>query len=139
VLSTGKNVAPGPIEDRFVTSEQVEQVMLVGDGRKFVGALIVPDFERLRRWADEEGIDLPEDPEAICDDDRARGWVGEAVEAVNADLESTERIKRFDLVPEEWTADNDMLTPSMKKKRRHIREAYADRLDRIYADPVAAD
>jgi len=134
VLSTGKNVAPGPIEDRFSTNDRVDQIMVVGDERKFVGALVVPNFEALERWADREGIDLPADPEAICRDERVHEWVGEAVEAVNEDLERIEKIKRFELVPREWTSENDLLTPSMKKKRRNINTLHDEAIERIYAD-----
>jgi long-chain acyl-CoA synthetase len=134
VLSTGKNVAPQPIEDLFSTSDRVEQVMIVGDEQKFVGALIVPNFEELRRWAEREGIDLPEDPEAICEDDRVREWVQTAVDEANAELESVEQVKQFELVSREWTAENDLLTPSMKKKRRNIRSAFEPKLREIYGD-----
>ncbi|WP_459191327.1 AMP-dependent synthetase/ligase [Halosimplex sp. J119] len=139
VLSTGKNVAPEPIEERFATSDRVDQVMVVGDERKFIGAVVVPNFEALRRWADREGVDLPEDDEALCRDDRAREWVGEAIEEVNADLERIERIKRFELVPREWTAENDLLTPSMKKKRRNIRNVHDDAIERIYEEAPRAE
>ncbi|MFB6075112.1 MAG: long-chain fatty acid--CoA ligase [Haloarculaceae archaeon] len=132
VLSTGKNVAPQPIEDAFSTSDRVDQVMVVGDDRKFVGALIVPNFEQVRRWAEREGIDLPADDDAACEDERVREWVGEAVTAANADLERVERIKEFVLVSREWTAENDLLTPSMKKKRRNIRDAFDEKLEEIY-------
>jgi len=137
VLSTAKNVAPGPIEDHFATDDRVSQAMVVGDGRKFVAALIVPDFERLRRWAEREGVDLPADREALCADSRVREWVDESVRRINADLEGVEQVKRFALVPEEWTAQNDMLTPSMKKKRRHISAEYEDLLEELYADAEA--
>lgn len=139
VLSTGKNVAPGPIEDRFATSERIDQIMLVGDGRKYVAALIVPNFGRLREWAAEEDISLPADDEAACEDDRAREWVREALAAVNADLSPHESVERFELVTEEWTAENGMLTPSMKKVRRRITGAYEGKVERLYAEEAAAD
>jgi long-chain acyl-CoA synthetase len=132
VLSTGKNVAPAPIEDKFATNDRVDQVMILGDGRKFVSALLVPNFDRLRSWADQNDIDLPEDREAMVEDDRVRSWVGEAVDEVNEELGSVERVKQFTLVPREWTAENDLLTPSMKKKRRNILDVYADRIDAMY-------
>ncbi|MFC4541161.1 AMP-dependent synthetase/ligase [Halosolutus amylolyticus] len=132
VLSTGKNVAPAPIEDAFAAIDVVEQCLVVGNGEKFVGALIVPNFEPLRRLADEEGIDLPADPEAVCEHD----WVGDRVEAavaeVNERFEAHETIKEFRLVPVEFTEDNDMLTPTMKKKRRVILDAYEDQVADIY-------
>ncbi|ADD05753.1 acyl-CoA synthetase [Natrialba magadii ATCC 43099] len=132
VLSTGKNVAPGPIEDAFAASEIVEQAMVVGDGEKFIGALLVPNTEHIREWADEEGIDLPGDAEALCDDDRVCEYIQQEVDRVNDDFEKHETIKQFELVPQEFTEENDMLTPTMKKKRRVIMDRFEDRVDRIY-------
>jgi long-chain acyl-CoA synthetase len=134
VLSTGKNVAPGPIEDAFAASEVVEQCMVVGDGRKFVSAVVVPNVEGIRKWADAEGIDLPADAAALCADDRVRRRVERAVEAVNDGFERHETIKQFSLVPEEFTQDNDLLTPTMKKKRRNILRTYDDEIDAMYED-----
>jgi long-chain acyl-CoA synthetase len=132
VLSTGKNVAPAPIEDAFASSRVVEQAMVVGDGQKFVGALVVPAFDELLDAADHEGVDLPDDPEAICEHERVRDVVAEEVDRVNENFESHERIKAFELVPEEFTEANDMLTPTMKKKRRNILDEYSEQVDRIY-------
>ena len=132
VLSTGKNVAPQPIEDAFSTNDRVDQVMVVGDERKFIGALIVPNFEALARWAEEEDVELPASDDAKCDDERVHAWIEAAVDEVNADLERVERIKQFELVSREWTAENDLLTPSMKKKRRNITAEYEAKLDDIY-------
>ncbi|WP_336328681.1 AMP-dependent synthetase/ligase [Halovenus sp. HT40] len=134
VLDTGKNVAPEPIEDDFSTSPRVDQIVVVGDDRKFVAAIIVPNFEALRSWAADEEIDLPEDPHAVVDDERVREWIAEEVDRVNTDLATHEQIKEFRLVSEEWTADNDLLTPSMKKKRRNIRDAYEEELADIYSE-----
>ena len=132
VLSTGKNVAPGPIEDAFAASEVVEQCVVIGDGHKFVSALLVPNFEEVRRRADRAGIDLPDDDRELCRDDRVREWLEREVEEVNERFESHERIKQFRVVPEEFTEDNDLLTPTMKKKRRNILERFADEIDEIY-------
>ncbi|CQH61066.1 acyl-CoA synthetase [Halobacterium hubeiense] len=133
-LSTGKNVAPGPIEDAFAATPVVEQAMVVGDNRKFVSAVIVPDFDALRKWADGKGIDLPDDKAAICRDDRVEARIQQAVDAVNENFEDYEQIKRFRLVPTEFTEDNDLLTPTMKKKRRNILDAFADEIGDIYAE-----
>jgi long-chain acyl-CoA synthetase len=134
VTSTGKNVPPAPIEDSFADSEVVQQCMVVGDGRKFVAALVVPDFDAVRAWADGQGVDVSEDDEALCRDDRVRERIQREVDEVNEDFEPHEQIKKFRLVGEEWTEDNDLLTPTMKKKRHDIRERYRDRLDDIYRD-----
>jgi len=134
VLSTGKNVAPAPIEDAFAASEVVEQCMVMGDGEKFVSALLVPNVETVRAWADEEGIDLPEDRAAVCRDDRVHEFVEREVERINERFESHERIKQFRLVPEEFSEENDLLTPTMKKKRRNILDRFADDIESIYAE-----
>ncbi|MFB6221939.1 MAG: long-chain fatty acid--CoA ligase [Halolamina sp.] len=131
-LSTGKLVPPGPIEDAFADNEFVSQAMVVGDDRKFVGALLVPAFERVRAWGREEGLDLPEDEEALCHDDRVRDRIEAEVERVNEPFEPHERIKQFRLVPEEFTPENDLLTPTMKLKRRKILDRWADEVEGMY-------
>ncbi|MFB6270421.1 MAG: long-chain fatty acid--CoA ligase, partial [Halobacterium sp.] len=133
-LSTGKNVAPGPIEDAFAASPLVEQAMVVGDNRKFVSAVIVPNFDGVRKWAATEGVDIPDDKAAICRDDRVEARIQQEVDAVNEDLEDYESIKRFRLVPTEFTEENNLLTPTMKKKRRNILEAFADEIGDIYEE-----
>jgi long-chain acyl-CoA synthetase len=133
VLSTGKNVAPGPIEDAFAASDVVEQCAVVGDGHKFVSAILVPNFEEVRKRAEREGIDLPEDDRDLARDDRVREWIDEEVERINERFEPYEQIKQFRLVGEEFTEDNDLLTPTMKKKRRNILDRFADQIDEIYA------
>jgi long-chain acyl-CoA synthetase len=134
VLTTGKNIAPGPIEDAFATSERVDQVMVMGDNEKFISALIVPNFEAVRRWADDEDVALPDDPADVCEDERVHEWVGEAVDEVNQDFEKHETIKQFELVPIEWTPENDLLTSSMKIKRRNVLEEFSGKVDRIYGE-----
>ncbi|WP_136716328.1 AMP-dependent synthetase/ligase [Halorientalis salina] len=141
VLTTGKNVSPEPIEGEFATSPQIEQIMVIGDDRKFVAALIVPDFEQVRQWAGKRDVDLPDSEEAICEDERVREWINEEVQLVNREfgLDSEAAIKQFELVATEWTADNDLLTPSLKKKRRNILSAFEDRVDRIYGETNSAE
>jgi long-chain acyl-CoA synthetase len=137
VLDTGKNVAPEPIEDEFTTSGRVDQIMVVGDDRKFVAALVGPNVDALEDWAESEELDLPSEPAALCEHDRVRRWVGEEIERGNRRLADHEAIKEFRLVPEEWTPENDLLTPSMKKKRRNIRETYEAELAAIYGEDEA--
>ncbi len=134
VLSTGKNVAPGPIEDAFAACDIVEQCMVMGDGRRFVSALIVPNVEEVRKRAEREGVSLPDDPRELCRNDAVYEWIEEEVERANRRFESYERIKQFRLVPVEFTEDNDLLTPTMKKKRRNILDRFADDIEAIYAN-----
>ena len=134
VLSTGKNVAPAPIEDAFSASEVVEQAMVIGDDRKFVSALLVPNFEHITAWAADRGIDLPEAHADVCEDERVIDYVGQEVERINGNFESYETIKKFRLVPLEFTEDNDLLTPTMKKKRRNILERFEDKVEDMYPE-----
>ena len=134
VLDTGKNVAPQPIEDEFALSERIHQAMVVGDDRKFIAALFVPDFEAVRAWARAEGVDLPDDRAAVCRDSRVVEFIRADVEAVNETLPKSERVTEFRLVPEEWTPDNDLMTPSMKIKRRKVKERFAAEIGDIYGE-----
>lgn len=132
VLDTGKNVAPQPLEDEFATNDRIEQIMVLGDDRKFIGALVVPNFERLREWAASNDIDLPDSTQEIVEDERVIGWIDEAITEVNERFSKHEQIKEFALLPEEWTPQNDLLTPSMKKKRNTIMDVYEDEIEEIY-------
>jgi long-chain acyl-CoA synthetase len=134
VLSTGKNVAPGPIEAALVKRPVVAQCLLVGDGRPAVGALIVPDFDALGQWAEREGIELPTNRAAIVDEEWVNDRIRDAVEAANNGFEPHERIGQFRLVAESFTVDNDLLTPTMKKRRHSITEQYADQVGELYRD-----
>ncbi|QLG60790.1 AMP-dependent synthetase/ligase [Halorarum salinum] len=135
-LSTGKYVPPGALEDAFAASEYVEQAMVLGDGRKFVSALVVPNVPAVREWAEGEGVDPPEDRRELCRDGRVRELVQREVDRVNEGFERHERIKRFRLVPEEFSEENDLLTPTMKKKRRNVLDRYADQVDLLYEEPA---
>ncbi|MEF8875478.1 MAG: long-chain fatty acid--CoA ligase [Haloarculaceae archaeon] len=138
VLDTGKNVAPGPIEDEFATSERVDQIMVMGDDEKFVSALAVPNFEGVERWAERNEADLPSDRAAICEDERVQRWIAEEIIEVNEEFSKHERIKEFRLVPDEWTPENDLLTPSLKLKRRNILARYDEEVREIYGREAAA-
>jgi long-chain acyl-CoA synthetase len=111
--------------------------MVMGDDEKFVSALIVPNFDAIRRWADNRNLDLPTGRNDICADERVEEWVVEDVNLVNRTLEKHETIKAVELVAEEWTPENDLLTPSLKKKRRNILDEHAEKVERIYGGKEA--
>lgn len=134
VLSTGKNVAPVPIENAFATSDRIEQIMVIGDEEKFVSALIVPNFEGIRRWASRNGLEFPDRREKLCNNDQVQQWIVEEVNEINQRFQPEERIKLFELVSENWTPENDLLTPSLKKKRRNILQRYAGHVEDIYSE-----
>ncbi|HEY2472074.1 MAG TPA: long-chain fatty acid--CoA ligase [Terracidiphilus sp.] len=135
--SGGKLVAPQPIENKLKNSVMVAQVALVGDKHKFVSALISPNFAALEEWARHAGLQMP-DRYALVADKRIISLYGEVVREANAGLANFETIKRFRLVPEEWSQESGELTPSMKLKRRVISAKYASVIDELYADEATA-
>ena len=135
--SGGKLVAPQPIENKLKTNILVGQVALLGDRHKFVSALISPNFAALDEWAREHGLEGATRAELVADK-RVHGLYADIVREVNAGLANFETIKRFRLVPDEWSQDSGELTPSMKLKRRIITERYAAVVSAIYADEATA-
>lgn len=136
VNAYGKNVAPAPIENALKASRFVGQVVVIGDRRKFLTALIVPDFEALAAWAQGRGI-AAADPEALVADERVRELIGEEVKAVNERLARYEAIVSWDLLPEELSIEGGELTPTLKVKRRVVDEKYKEVIDRLYEEAEA--
>jgi long-chain acyl-CoA synthetase len=136
VTAGGKNVAPQPIENRLKTNPFVEQVVMIGDRRRYCSLLVVPAFDALERWAKEHGIswtsreELLRDREVIAHmEDELFGMLG--------DLASYEKPKKLALLPEELTIENGFLTPTLKVKRRVVQEKLEDVIDDLYADEAA--
>jgi long-chain acyl-CoA synthetase len=135
--SGGKLVAPQPIENKLKTSVLVGQVALIGDKHKFIAAIISPNFAALDEWARNNGLEGRTRAQLVADDN-VRRLYSEIVHEVNTGLANFETIKRFRLVPDEWSQDSGELTPSMKLKRRVITERYAEVVSAIYADEATA-
>lgn len=135
--SGGKLVAPQPIENKLKVSLMVAQAALVGDKHKFVSVLISPNFAALEDWAHQQGIQFQSRQELVADS-RVIALYAEIVREVNGSLANFESLKRFRLVPEEWTQESGELTPSMKLKRRTITEQYAALIDGLYEDEATS-
>jgi long-chain acyl-CoA synthetase len=131
VNAYGKNVAPAPIENRLKGSRFVEQAVIIGDKRKFLSVLIVPDFEALGNWAKEHDLPIG-DRDVLLADPRTRELFERDIEAVNADLAKYEMIRAFDLLPADFTIEGGELTPTQKIKRRVVATKYAEVIDGIY-------
>ncbi len=131
--SGGKYLAPQVIEQRVRRSRFVNQVVLVGNGRKFPAALIVPDWQELRAYAEYKGIDARA-PEELCRDGRILDLMRRQVDAQCADLSRFERVKRVALLTRELSVAGGELTPTLKVKRRVVDEKYRDVIERIYAE-----
>ncbi|MEE4270539.1 MAG: long-chain fatty acid--CoA ligase, partial [Thermoanaerobaculales bacterium] len=132
VTSGGKNVAPQPIENRLKQSPVVDVAVLIGERRNFISALVVPDFERLGQWAEENGI-ANDDLRSLLEKPEVVELYRKTVEAVNDDLARYERIREYRLLPEPLTVENGALTPTLKVKRRVIDERYAKIITEIYS------
>jgi len=134
VTAGGKNVAPQPIENALKTDQFIAQAMVIGDRRNFISALIVPQTDVLQPWAVENGI--AGDLAALCSDPKVLAHFEARVEAKMASFSRYERIKKFTLIPEEFTQENDELTPTLKLKRRVLLAKYAAIIDRMYSQQV---
>ena len=130
VTAGGKNVAPQNLENDLKASKFVSQAMVVGDRRPYVAALITLDPETLPAWAAERG--LPTDLESLARSDEVRALVQEIVDGVNADRSRYEQIKRFTILPRDFTMDADELTPTLKLRRRVVAEHFAPELGELY-------
>lgn len=129
--SGGKYVAPQPVENRLKESPYIEQVMVVGAEKKFVGALIVPSFSNLQIWMLQEGLKYTS-PEEVIQMPEVSAFYRDLVNSFNKYFNNVEQVKKFELLPNEWTIDSGELTPTLKMKRKIIMEKYKDALDRIY-------
>ena len=131
--SGGKYIAPQPIEQMIKGSRFVNQVVLVGNGRKFPAALIVPDWEQLRSYAELKGLEAHA-PSELVKHPRIIDLFERQVAAHTPGLAQFEKVKRIALLENELTIDGDELTPTLKVKRRVVDEKYRDAIDRLYAE-----
>ena len=135
VNAYGKNIATAPIENALKASRFIGQAVVIGDRKKFLSALIVPDFETLRPWARAQGIEFGDDAQLV----RAqpvRELIGREIAPVNEKLARYERIQTWEIVPAEFTLEGGELTPTQKVKRRVINTKYKDLIDGMYATAV---
>ncbi len=130
--SGGKYVAPQPIENKMKESPFVEQMMVVGAEQKFVGALIVPSVINLKEWMLHKGIPFTTIEDAIHNP-KVLDLYKELIDSFNKFFNHVEQIKKFELLPNEWTIDSGELTPTLKLKRKVIMEKYKTAFDRIYS------
>jgi long-chain acyl-CoA synthetase len=130
--SGGKYVAPLPIESKLRESPFIEQLMVVGAEQKFVGALIVPAFPYLREWCRHNGV-ADGRPEELIRNPQVLSLYKELVESFNKFFNHVEQVKKFELLPYEWSVDTGEMTPKLSLKRKVVMEKYKDAIQRIYA------
>lgn len=130
--SGGKYVAPQLLENAMKQSRFIEQVMVIGEGEKMPAALIQPNFDFIREWAKLHEVSLGDDLKSISTNQRVIERIGQEVDKMNEKFGNWEKVKRFELTPEVWSIGGGELTPTLKLKRKQVREKYQDLYKRIY-------
>lgn len=138
VMSNGKNVAPQPIENLMKTSRYIEQIALIGDNKKYISALVVPNFENLKIKAKELGINTDSNEE-LCKDKRINEFMRSEIDQVSSDkVAKFEQIKKFALLPDEFSLEKNQITPTLKLKRKVITQSFKDQIDNMYTAELTA-
>jgi long-chain acyl-CoA synthetase len=131
VSSGGKNIAPQPIENLFLSSKYIEQFMLVGDRRMFLTALIVPDFDSLKEYADSRNIEYTSVADLVKDP-AINELIDDEINGIQKDLANYERVRRFTLLEKQFSIEEGELTPTQKVRRKVIEERYGNLIDNMY-------
>ena len=131
--SGGKYVAPQLLENTMKQSQFIEQIMVVGEGEKMPAALIQPNFDFVREWASRKNIDLGDKSEKeIANNQLVIDRIQQDIDFYNKNFGHWEQVKTFKLTPEVWTVEDGHLTPTMKVKRKNVKEKYSDLYNLIY-------
>ena len=130
ITAGGKNIAPQKIEGQLKEIEGVGNAVVIGDRRKYLSALMTVDPDRAPALAEQHG--WPEEFDELVDDPDFQSYIDEHIDQINEDLASVETVKKYTVLPEDWSQETDELTPTQKVKRRVIDEKYADVIDAMY-------
>ncbi|WP_374959926.1 AMP-dependent synthetase/ligase [Gilvibacter sp.] len=130
--SGGKYIAPQLIENVMKQSRFIEQIMVIGDGEKMPAALIQPNFEFIADWNERKEKGLPSDPAALIKEEVLIKRIQKEVDRYNERFGKWEMIKKFELTPDVWSIEDGHLTPTMKMRRKIIKEKYMDLYNKIY-------
>jgi long-chain acyl-CoA synthetase len=132
VSSGGKNIAPQPIERLFLQNKYIDQFILIGDRRMFLSALIVPDFESLKRYASSHAIGFHNESDLVRKEEIVR-FMEKNIQEMQGDLSHYERVRKFTLLDKPLTIENGEITPSHKVRREIVEQRYADAIERMYS------
>jgi len=130
--SGGKYVAPQLLENALKQSRFIEQVMVIGEGEKMPAALIQPNWEFVADWNKRKNKGLPSNPAELVHNKTLIDRIQEEVDFFNERFGKWEKIKRFELTPDVWSIEAGHLTPTMKMKRKAIKQKYIDLYNKIY-------
>jgi long-chain acyl-CoA synthetase len=154
VLRTGKKVSPVMVEEAIKASRFIEQVCLLGDDQKFITAIIVPNFDFIGEWVDEQGLMKVEEEELVVDNSTTReqyaeilekrkrilefkeiqGFIENIIVESQKELSDFEKARKFIIVPDDWNEYNELLTPSLKMKRPNIIKNYFPKIKEMYGE-----
>ncbi|MCR5035969.1 MAG: long-chain fatty acid--CoA ligase [Bacteroidales bacterium] len=130
--SLGKYVNPDVVEGKFNISGFIEQIVVVGENQKFAAALIRPDFAFLKDWCKRHNIPFTTNEEMILNEEVKKRYDKE-VKKLNEGLGEVERVKKYQLIADEWTIGNGILTPTLKVKRKVVMQRYSEQIDKLFA------
>ena len=138
-LSTGKYVIPQPIENALTESPLIEQAVVVGNSEKFCTALIFPRMDGLKIWAKHNDVNTSQSDEAMLKDPKVLAHYEKLVGEANKGMDHWTQVQRFRLIPELMTVENELLTPTMKVKRREVSDTYAGEIKALYSAKVTTN
>ena len=130
--SGGKYVVPSLLENQLKQSRFIEQIMVIGEGEKMPAALIQPNFEFINDWIERKKKNIEKSMQAICSSEIIQQRIQKEIDEANKKFGNWEQIKKFELTPEIWSIDAGHLTPTMKMKRKIIKEKYVALIENIY-------
>jgi long-chain acyl-CoA synthetase len=131
--SGGKYIAPQLMENKYKESRFIEQIIVIGENRKHPAALVVPSFEFLKQWCEQKGVPFSSKAEVIKNPTVIARYQQE-IDGKNESFGKWEQVKKFELLPAEFTIDGGEITPTLKLKRKEILRKYAAIIEKIYAD-----
>ena len=130
--SGGKYIAPQVIENLAKASKFIEQIMVVGDGEKMPCAFVQPDFNFIKNWAERKELKIGETPAEMVKSPELKERIGKEIAYLNTKLGNWEQIKKFELTPEVWSIELGLLTPTLKLKRKAVKERYLKLYNEMY-------
>ena len=130
--SGGKFVTPQPIENKMKESLFIEQITVIGESRNFVAAIIIPNFEFIKKWVKRKGLNLSA-KEEIVNSEEVKKRIWQDIEKYNKRFGKVQQVKKFALIADDWSVESGELTPTLKLKRRIIRDKYQDLYEKIYS------
>ncbi len=125
-------MAPSAIENKLKESRFIEQVIVVGSERKFVGALVVPSYSQLTEWCRQHEIDSSSH-EQMIQNAKVIQFYREIIDSYSDQFNHVEQVKKFELLPNDWSIETGELTPKMSIKRKIILEKYKSYIEKIYS------